>query len=212
MIDDITINAFGDEMEKISGMVGDMIKNVGGTARKWVSTGWKKPAGLFEKATKEAPAMVRGKQVMQHVPLKDAAGKQVWKDRPDATWMGRGSGPQDAPWKDRTGVTKYLPVGDKAILTGITAASIPGTLRKEDPQGLERSRGERFSGLAGGTLGSLAGMGALAHLPFKGFGITRAIIGGIGGGIAGERLATSPYRSARRAEMPAQDPTNGGNI
>ncbi len=201
MIDDITINAFGDEMEKISGMLGELAKDIGGTAKKWISTGWNKPSGLFEKATHEIHPTQMG-QAAKKLPLKDAAGKQVWKERPNASWMGQGP------------ITKHLPVGDKSIVTGLTASAVPAALRKEDEQGLERSRGERVSGLAGGTLGSLAGMGALAHLPMKGLGVTRAIIGGIGGGILGERMATSPYRAARKAQMPQQqmpqEQVNGG--
>jgi len=211
MIDNTTLNAFSDELEKISGLLGD----VGRTAKKWVSSGWNKPSGLYEAATHEVPKMVKGAPVMHkgqkvlvRQKLKDEAGKQVWKERPDATWMGRGNNSVDGeaalPWNQRKGVTKYLPVGDKGILTGLTAASLPGALSQQDPHGLDRSRGERVSGLAGGTIGSLMGMGAMAHLPMKRFGIPRAIIGGIGGSIIGERVATAPHRALRKAEMPDQ--------
>jgi hypothetical protein len=208
MIEETTFNAFSDELKKIAGLA-DIAKGVGRwakTAPKWIQTGWEKPVGLYEKATHEVPQMVAGKNVMKKVPLKNEAGEQVWHNRPDATWMGRGNGPQDAPWKDRTGVTKYLPVGDKAIYTGLTAAALPGAMKKEDPQGAGRSRAERVSGLAGSTLGALAGMGAAAHLPMKGLGITRSIIGGLGGSLLGERMATSPFRHSRKAEMPAVAP------
>lgn len=209
MIDNTTLNAFSDELEKISGLIGD----VGRTAKKWVSTGWNKPSGLFERAVHTEGPMA-GKKVL------DSAGKHVWKERPNATWMGRGTNSVDGtpalPWSQRKGVTKYLPVGDKGIVAGLTAASLPGALKEEDPAGAGRSRGERLSGLAGGTVGSLMGMGAMAHLPMKGWGVTRSIIGGLGGSIIGERMATAPSRALRKAQMPAQqaqqapEPAAGG--
>jgi len=178
MIDDTTIDAFGDELAKISGMIGNMGKAITQSVR----TGWNKPLGLWEKA-KHVEGPLKGKGVM------DAAGKQVWKKRPDATFMGQGK------------YTKYLPIGDKAINSAVIASGVPGAVAKEDPQGAGRSRAERISGLAGGTIGMLAGQGAMSHIPIKGLGITRSIVGGLGGGIIGERMATGPFRRAR-AEMP----------
>lgn len=222
MIDDITINAFGDELTKIAGLLGD----VGATARKWVNTGWKKPSGLFEKVRHTEGAM-KGKGVI------DDAGKQIWRERPEATWMGRGNnsveGQAALPWSQRKGITKYLPVGDKGITAGVTAMTIPAAISREDPQGMQRSRGERVSGLAGSTIGGLAGMGAMAHLPsnpiswmggakaipMRGLGITRSIIGGIGGSIIGERMATAPHRAMRKVQMPVQelqDPAVSGGV
>jgi hypothetical protein len=189
MIDNNTIDAFGDELAKIAGMIG----NIGKGITKAISTGWNKPAGIWEKA-KHIEGPLKGKKMM------DSAGKQVWHERPDATWMGRGVSKE--PGIHRFGdVTRALPVGDKSILTGITALGAPAALKKEDPEGIGRSRTERISGLAGGTVGSLMGMGALAHLPMKGLGITRSLVGGLAGGILGERMATSPFRRGR-AELP----------
>lgn len=178
MIDDTTIDAFGDELAKIAGMMGSLGKTMG----KFVNTGWNKPMGLWEKA-KHIDGPLKGKKMF------DEAGKQVWHSRPDATFMGQGK------------YTKHLPIGDKTINTAIIGASVPGAVSKEDPEGIGRSRAERISGLAGGTVGMLAGQGAMAHLPMKGLGITRAIAGGLAGGILGERLSTSPFRKAR-AELP----------
>lgn len=193
MIDDTSINAFGDELAKIAGMLG----NMGQTMRKWVSTGWNKPAGMWEKAV-HTEGQNKGKKIL------DAAGKQVWHERPDATWMGRGVSKE--PGIHRFGdITRALPVGDKSIVTGITAMSAPAALKKEDPEGIGRSRAERVSGLTGGTVGSLMGMGAMAHLPMKGLGITRSIVGGLGGGIIGERMATGPFRRARAELPPVQE-------
>jgi hypothetical protein len=99
--------------------------------------------------------------------------------------------------------TKYLPIGDKSIATAFVGASLPGALKKEDPHGLDRSRAERLSGLAGSTLGGFMGTGALASLPMKRFKLLRAIAGGLGGSMLGERAATAPFRAARmKAEMP----------
>lgn len=222
MINDTSINAFGDELTKIAGLLGD----IGRTAKKWVSTGWNKPSGLYEKA-RHLEGPMKGKAVM------DTAGKQVWKERPKATWMGRGNnsveGEAALPWSQRKGVTKYLPVGDKGITAGVTAAMIPAAISKEDPQGMQRTQGERVSGLVGSTVGGLAGMGAMAHLPsnplswargakaipMRGLGITRSIIGGIGGSIIGERMATAPNRALRRVQMPTQelqDPAVSGGV
>ncbi len=212
MMSELLFRSFSDELQKIAGLA-DAAKGVGKwlkTAPEWISTGWKKPVGLYEKATHEIPhPTVPGK--MQKVDLKDAAGKQVWHDRPEATWMGRGVTP--GPGINRAGdITKVLPVGDKSIYTGLTALAVPAALKKEDPQGLERSRAERVSGLAGSTVGALAGMGAMAHLPMKGLGITRSIVGGLGGSILGERLATKPFRG--KAEMPPAQvaPPVGGPV
>ena len=188
MIDDTIIDAFGDELSKIAGLIGD----TGRALKTFARTGWNKPAGIYEKA-KHMEGALKGKNML------DAAGKQVWHERPDATWFGKGK------------VTRYLPIGDKSIISGITAASIPGAVRKEDDTGQNRSRAERVSGLAGGTLGSVLGMGALAHIPgfrgtgpMKSLGITRAIIGGLGGGILGEHLATKPFHAGKAQLPPVQ--------
>lgn len=194
MIDDTSLDAFGDELTKIAGMIG----NMGKTMRNWVSTGWNKPAGMWEKAVHTAGPN-KGQKML------DTAGKQVWHERPDATWMGRGVSKE--PGIHRMGdVTRALPIGDKSIVTGLTALSAPSALKKEDHEGLGRSRAERVSGLVGGSVGGLMGMGALASLPMKRLGITRSIVGGLGGGIIGERMATGPFRRAR-AEMPVAAPT-----
>lgn len=188
MIDDTTIGAFGDEIEKISGALADGAKKVLDTGKKWMSTGWNKPLGLWEKSPLKVGPIPAGSSKKDAIQAAQKA--RTWQERPDATWMGKGK------------VTKYLPVGDKSLTTGFTGMMIPAAIRKEDSMGLERSRGERVSGLAGGTVGGLLGMGAMSHLPMKGWGLTRTIAGGVIGGMAGEHAATMPFR--RKAEMPAQ--------
>ncbi len=118
-------------------------------------------------------------------------GKPAWEAAEKATFMGKGK------------FTKNLPIGDKSITTAITAAALPGALKKEDPMGEGRSRLERLSGLAGSTLGGFAGSGAMSSLPMKKLPVARSIVGAIGGSMLGERLSTAPFRAARaKAEMP----------
>lgn len=104
-------------------------------------------------------------------------------------WLGK----QDT-WR------RNLPVGGKSLAVGATAAMIPGTLRKEDPLGQERSRTERAADLTGETVGGLMGAGAALSLPGKRFGLLRSVGGAIGGSLLGSRMAATPWRRAREAE------------
>lgn len=54
------------------------------------------------------------------------------------------------------GATKYLPVGTKSLTLIGGAMDLHQGLKKEDPTGQGRSRVERLSGAAGGTLAGLA--------------------------------------------------------
>ncbi len=53
------------------------------------------------------------------------------------------------------GLTKLLPVGGKAMTVAGMIGPTVSALRRQDPAGMERSRAERLSGLAGNMLGGM---------------------------------------------------------
>jgi hypothetical protein len=175
MISAITRAAFADELEKISGIrteLGHMM-----------SAGWNGTKELPQKwlgeGRKIIPGMSRFGRAMEH-----------------ATSLG--------------GLTKYLPVGGKSMAIVGTGLMAPTVLAKEDPSGHGKSRLERVTGLAGNTLGGLAASGALIQhgvrrmvanptiRPGMMHGPLGLMAAGILGGIAGERLLTTPFAAARR--------------
>jgi len=189
-LDPIMYTAFQDELIKLGGkaeVLGkfkDVGRNVGRKLKGFVSKGWHDP-------------MLEGKIVNPRNP----AGPKINK----WNWLGTGG-------EEGKRFTKYLPVGGKSVLVGMTAATVPGVLKKEDPYGMQRSRAERITDLGASTIGGLAGTGALMSLPVKGWQGTRALAGGFGGAMLAARLATMPWRRARkksqqevaRSEQPAQ--------
>lgn len=92
-----------------------------------------------------------------------------------------------------------LPLGGKSMVIASTALQLPHVFGREDPTGRGHGRLERLSGLAGNTVGGLASTGALmrSRLGAK-HPIVAGILGGLGGGIIGERVATSPWALKRR--------------
>lgn len=94
---------------------------------------------------------------------------------------------------------RHLPIGGKSITVGLTAATLPGALQKEDPLGRERSRLHRVAQLGAGTLGGLAGVGAV--MKPGGIGFLRSAAGGIGGSIVAERLVSKPFQRARQERL-----------
>lgn len=123
--------------------------------------------------------------------------RRGWKDlSPGATrgggWLGK-----QTTWR------RNLPIGPKAIFTGLTAASIPGVVSKKDPLGKKRSRAERGTDLSADIVGGLAGAGAMLRLPGKKLRLARGIIGGLGGSLLASRIATTPWRRSReKARQP----------
>lgn len=106
-------------------------------------------------------------------------------------WHGPGG---EFSWMGKGKVTKYLPVGEKSWTAIPAAMAAPGLAQKQDPMGQNRGRAERISQFVGGTLGGLAGMGALSR---AGGSWARPLIGSIVGSIAGETAASYPFRKAR---------------
>lgn len=171
-----TFQAFGDELTKIA-----FFKSVGNAFKDALGVGWHGygPAG--------------------------ASTRQ--------TWMGQGVAPAaeraqmgrlGKAWDTATslgGLTKRLPVGAKSMMLAGSALAARDALRTEDPSGLDRSRAERLTGLAGNTVGGLAGTGALLRTAWgKKNPFLANVVGGIGGGVIGEKVLTSPWKHNRNLE------------
>ncbi len=87
-----------------------------------------------------------------------------------------------------------------------TSAQLPGALREDDASGQNRSRTERVMGLAGDTLGGLAGMGVGArHLPTSGMkGFLAQGVAATAGSVLGQKAATLPFAIARHSQQTQQ--------
>lgn len=134
--------------------------------------------------------------------------KEGWSgpDGSKNTWMGQGLNLRPGQGRlGRTveratslgGLTKALPVGAKTMMLAGTGVMAAQALRKQDPTGMERSRAERITGLAGNTAGGLVG----SALGARRFGMLGAIGGGILGGMAGEKVTSAPFAAMRHARM-----------
>lgn len=134
-------------------------------------------------------------------------------------WHGFGRG-ADAAVRAKDG-TRWL--GMKGLTVGFTASQLPDALKEEDPSGQGRSRSERIARLAGNTIGGLATAGALGNRSFgpkgpgamKGlarFGTNAAVQIGVGtaGVMAGEALASAPFKLLKK-NQPAQQSSQGIN-
>ena len=95
------------------------------------------------------------------------------------------------------GATKYLPVGAKSMMALGTALQAREALKDEDATGQGRSKTERMTGVAGNALGSLAGAGKMMKM-MPNHPIIANIVGGVGGGIIGEKVTTAPWRMRRK--------------
>ncbi len=120
-----------------------------------------------------------------------------------AGWHGldaKGAPVEGAGWMlGNKGWRSKVPLGGKSTTIATTALQLPMALGKEDPTGRGHSRLERITGLAGNTIGGLAATGALmGHKWFGRHAILSGILGGIGGGVLGERAATTPWALKRR--------------
>jgi hypothetical protein len=121
----------------------------------------------------------------------------------NAGWHGhnaQGVPVDGAGWRfSEKGWGRKLPLGGKSMTLATTALQLPGALGREDPTGRGHSRAERVTGLAGNTLGGMAATGALMRTALGAkHPIIASMVGGIGGGLMGERLATTPWALARR--------------
>lgn len=120
-----------------------------------------------------------------------------------AGWHGfdaKGVPVEGAGWAlGNKGWRSKIPLGGKSMAIASTAAQLPGVFGKEDPSGREHSRLERTIGLTGNTIGGMAATGKLMGTAFGAkHPIISSLVGGIGGGIAGERLLTTPWAAKRR--------------
>jgi hypothetical protein len=144
-----------------------------------------------------------------------SALKEGWhgtKENP-ATWFGQGRkitpdmNTRQRMWEEASslgGATKALPIGAKSMMMLGTGLMARDALRPQDPSGRDRSRTERLTGLAGNTVGGLVGS-SLASRAIPGSRFLAPILGGVAGGMLGERVTTAPFRAARNARMGAQE-------
>jgi len=89
---------------------------------------------------------------------------------------------------------------DKGLALVGAAGSAAEAIPENDPRGQGRGRGERLLGAVGGTLGGTYGTVLGRHMSggkgWKGF--AGSMIGGIGGGLVGEKMLTTPLRRPRQ--------------
>lgn len=169
----VSLKAFGDELEKIA-----ILRRAGKALMDAAHMGWHGVAGTpsaqhwFGQGL--APAAER------------ATMGRFGKAFDTATSLG--------------GATKYLPVGAKSLMVAGALGQAQQALKPEDPTGQGRSRLERGVGLAGNLAGGLVGTGALLRTGIgKKHPILSSMIGGIGGGMLGEKLVTAPWRDGRNS-------------
>lgn len=92
---------------------------------------------------------------------------------------------------------------NKGLMLLGTGLMAKDAIKPVDASGMERSRSERLTGLAGNTIGGMAGSSAMLRLmpnrPVMG-----GIVGGIAGGMLGEQLVTKPWARHRADRIAAQ--------
>jgi hypothetical protein len=180
-MNDVTLHAFLDEMEKIA-----FLQNVG---TKIVQT--------------LRPAAKAAGEYMKKGWNTGGGGTGKLKG-----WMGAGY--EGGGLLDKAtslgGLTKHLPVGPKAMTVGFGAIGAKDALKKEDESGQGRSRAERMGSVIGGTAAGIAG-GAMGLPGAIATGVAGDIVGGkIGKLVGGKRkppVAPQPAPNAPTA------PTNG---
>jgi hypothetical protein len=173
-------SSFGDELTKIA-----VFKALGNAFKNALHTGWHGTGPL------------------------GSASRQTWMGQGLALPAERAAmGPLGKAWDTATslgGATKHLPVGAKSMMLAGTALQAKDAIKGEDPTGQGRGHAERVTGVAGNAIGGMAGAGALLR---TGFGrrnpLMANLIGGIGGGILGEKLTTTPWRAHRERQMAEQ--------
>ena len=105
------------------------------------------------------------------------------------------------------GFTRNLPIGAKTMMAAGAVLQGREALRREDPTGQGRSRAERMTGVAANTVGGLIGAGALLRTNWgKNNAFMANILGGMGGGLIADRIATAPFRALRNRHQPAPQP------
>lgn len=188
----VTTLAFIDELQKISGAGREALKIVGEAAKGVVSKGGKVLAEGWQHMGK-APVAEPWRTVRGHGWIGSG-----YTPHPEAGIPGKilegvtslGGGIPMGGGRRTKGLTAYLPVGQKALLTAGAATQLPGALKKEDPSGKGRSRTERLGGLAAGTATGIA-TSRLGMVP------------AIAAGLAGEAAGAGAGRLVRhRKPMP----------
>lgn len=189
----VSVASFGNELEKIAYLR---------QAAKAGFKAWQKGKGVGgavsvgRKAARHGRREVQFAKSLARKPNEGAAGhalRKGWADLGGAHgnkggWMGA----KDT-WR------KNIPIGGKSMAVGFTAMGVPGAVKKEDPQGRGRSRTERLLQLGAGTLGGIAGVGAVMKGKSPGF--LRSAIGGMGGAIGAEKLVSMPFNKSRTQRM-----------
>lgn len=177
-MDPVSVSSFRSEMEKIA------------YAR-----------AAFNTVQKAAPGFMGGARAVAN------KGKEFVRKGWDDIGEGGARGGWMGAAKNAKGETKWhhqvrsrLPIGGKSMTVGFTALAAPSVLKKEDPMGRGRSRLQRATGLAAGTLGGLAGVGAVMRGKVRP-GFMKSMAGGIGGAVGAEYLASKPFNKARKERM-----------
>lgn len=101
------------------------------------------------------------------------------------------------------GLTRLMPVGNKAMMAMGTAMMAREAIRPDDPTGQQRSVPERVSALAGDTIGGLAGAGLAARLA-PGSNLIAPLVGTMAGSHFGRKVTTAPW--AHKHQQPEQQP------
>lgn len=187
------MTAFRDEVEKIA-YVRQAIRAGVGAFRG--GAGVRKSVDVGRKAARFGAREAKFSKNLARRPNEGVVGHAMRKGWADVGGVhgSRGGwyGAKDT-WREK------LPVGGKTMTVGFTAAGLPSALKKEDPTGRGRSRAERLAQLGAGTLGGIAGVGAV--MKGKSPGLLRSMVGGFGGGIAAEHAASLPFRQARKQRL-----------
>ena len=92
---------------------------------------------------------------------------------------------------------------NKGLMLLGTGLMAKDAIKPTDASGLGRSRTERLTGLAGNTIGGMAGSSAMLRL-MPSHPLLGGIAGGIGGAVMGEKLMTGPWARARANRVAAQ--------
>ena len=192
-LDPASLNAFGDELEKIA-FIRQAVRTGFKAFRSGSGVGGAMRAG--QKSARFAAREAKFNKSLIRRPNEGAIGhamRKGWADVGGAHsnkggWMGA----KDS-WR------KNLPVGGKSMAVGFTAMGVPSAVKKEDPTGRGRSRTERLLQLGAGTLGGIAGVGAVMKGKSPGF--LRSAIGGMGGAIAAEKAVSLPFAKGRKQRM-----------
>lgn len=186
-MNDDTLNAFQDELEKIAINWSGMGRVFGGAARRVAVPAAKQVnrAGkpLKKKFWKEVGQNVKNTAKGFKNPIKSV--KRGWNS--DGGWTGKGK------------VTGKLPIGGKSLTVAGGLMSAPEAFSKEDPTGQGRSRAHRITKWVGNQTGGLIG----APYGLSGS-LVGSIAGELGGHAVGKSLDTLRGYKPKRQAVPEQ--------